>query len=156
MPHSIIGRTEILALIPHAGAMCLHDAVLEHSAERIRCAAANHRDAAHPLRRDGRLHALHLAEYGAQAMAIHGGLLAQARGERAAPGFLAVIRELKLQVNRLDDLAAPLLTEARMLLGGAGGWTYEFSASAGGSPLGSGRVTVMLPPSLEHVNAEQA
>ncbi|MGH6631607.1 MAG: hydroxymyristoyl-ACP dehydratase, partial [Burkholderiales bacterium] len=99
------------------------------------------------------LHALHLAEYGAQAMAIHGGLLARERGERAPPGFLAVIRELKLQVNRLDDLAAPLQTEARMLLGGAGGWTYEFKASAGGRPLGSGRVTVMLLPSL---NREQA
>lgn len=148
MSDSVIGRKEILGLIPHAGAMCLHDAVLEHTPERIRCQTSNHRDAAHPLRSGGHLHALHLAEYGAQAMAIHGGLLARARGEQAPPGFLAVIRDLKLQVQWLDDLAAPLQTEAHMLLGGSGGWTYEFNASAGGRPLGSGRVTVMLLASL--------
>ena len=140
----LIGRAQILELIPHAGSMCLHDAVLEHTPERIRCRAITHRDADHPLRQDGVLHALHLAEYGAQAMAVHGGLLAQARGERAAPGFLAVVRDLRLAVARLDNLGGAIETEARMLLGGADGWTYEFSAASTGQALGSGRVTVIL------------
>ncbi len=144
----LIGRDEILQLIPHAGSMCLHDQVLEYTPERIRCRAANHRDSKHPLRRDGVLHALHLAEYGAQAMAVHGGLLARARGERAPPGFLAVVRDLKLGVTRLDDLPDAIETEARMLMGGAEGWTYEFSAASGGRTLGSGRVTVMLVPAM--------
>ncbi len=140
----MIGREEILTLIPHAGAMCLHDGVLEYSPEHIVCVAGNHRAVNHPLRSGGVLHALHLAEYGAQAMAIHGGLLARERGARAPPGFLAAIRDLRLQVVRLDELEAAIETEARMRLGGAGGWTYEFSAASAGRPLAAGRVTVML------------
>lgn len=139
-----VSRHEILALIPHAGAMSLNDAVETWSETEVHCATERHRDPLNPLRRDGQLSALHLAEYGAQAMAIHGGLLARARGERAAPGFLASVRDLRLNVQRLDDLDAPLQTRARVLLAGAGGWTYQFQAFAADRELGSGRVMVML------------
>lgn len=139
-----VSRHEILALIPHAGAMCLHDSVEVWSESEIRCVSTGHRDVHNPLRRDGQLSALHLAEYGAQAMAIHGGLLARAKNECAAPGFLASVRDLRLHVRRLEDLAAPLQTEAKLLMAGAGGWTYEFKATAAGMELGSGRVMVML------------
>ena len=47
--------------------MCIRD-------RRISLRAIGHVDPAHPLRSNGRLHALHLCEYGAQAMAVHGGL----------------------------------------------------------------------------------
>ena len=75
-----LGRADIEALVPHKHAMCLWDEVLDWDAQRIVLRTAGHRDAAHPLRSDGQLRALHLCEYGAQAMAVHGGLLALAWG----------------------------------------------------------------------------
>lgn len=140
-----ISRAEILELIPHAGSMCLHDAVLEYDAETVLCSSQGHLSPRHPLRCNNELAALHLAEYGAQAMAIHGGLLVRAQGGRAAPGFLVSIRSLQLSVGRLDDLGCALHTRASRIMGGPGGWTYAFTAqSEHGQPLGSGRVTVVL------------
>ena len=82
MSHPVLDRAGILALVPHQGAMCLWDEVLAWDDTTVRLRAGNHRDPAHPLRgADGRLRALHLCEYGAQAMAVHGGLRA-----RASPG----------------------------------------------------------------------
>ena len=89
-----IGREAILALVPHQGAMCLWDAVRAWDARSIHVIAHNHRDPAHPLRSAGRLRALHLCEYGAQAMAVHGGLLARAAGTRAEPGLLVSLTGL--------------------------------------------------------------
>ena len=79
-----LGREAIEALVPHKHAMCLWDAVLAWDAERIVLRSDGHRDPGHPLRSGGRLRALHLCEYGAQAMAVHGGLLARAGKPRAA------------------------------------------------------------------------
>ena len=80
----------VAALVPHAGSMCLLDRVLEHSDTTVRCAAVTHRAASNPLRRDGRLAALHLVEYAAQAMAVHGALIADGR---ARPDMLAALRD---------------------------------------------------------------
>ena len=80
----MLSREAIEALVPHAGAMCLWDEVLDWNGDTIRLRARNHRDTAHPLRSEGRLRAIHLCEYGAQAMAVHGGLIAQRDGRIAA------------------------------------------------------------------------
>jgi predicted hotdog family 3-hydroxylacyl-ACP dehydratase len=77
-------RAEIEQLIPHAGGMCLLERVLAFDDTGLHAQSDAHRDPAHPLRRDGRLSALHLCEYGAQAMAVHGGLLAAREGHGAA------------------------------------------------------------------------
>ncbi|KGO97540.1 phosphotransferase, partial [Lysobacter defluvii IMMIB APB-9 = DSM 18482] len=78
-----VDAAAIEALVPHAGSMSLWDEVLDWSGERIVLRAWRHRDPAHPLRSNGRLHAVHLCEYGAQAMAVHGGLRASAGGGTA-------------------------------------------------------------------------
>lgn len=75
-------------LIPHQGGMCLLDCVIEWSDQRIHARTDSHRSTDNPLRSDGILRAVHLCEYGAQSMAVHGALLARAQGQRAAPGFL--------------------------------------------------------------------
>src|SRR3546814_6518036 len=80
---AMIDRNQILALIPHQGAMCMRDEVVEWEAQRIRLRAHNHRDAAHPLRSNDRLRAIHLCAYGAHAMAFPGGLRARAAGGAA-------------------------------------------------------------------------
>ncbi len=133
----------IAALIPHAGAMCLNERVLAWDAGRIALATTTHRDPANPLRRDGALHALHLCEYGAQAMAIHGGLCAQAAGGRAEPGLLVSLRDVKLHAQRIDTLEGELRIEAERLPESAGSWQYVFRAWHGERLLAEGRAAVI-------------
>lgn len=139
-----LGRERIALLIPHGGSMCLIDEVVDWDARRIHCRSRSHLDPAHPLRRDGRLAALHLIEYGAQSMAIHGGLDAQSRGETAAPGLLVSAREVQLHVERLDDLPGALELHAEQQLANGNGWLYAFRALCGERLLGSGRLAVMI------------
>lgn len=136
-------RDFILGLIPHAGSMCLLDAVERWDEQGVVCRSDSHRRVGNPLMRDGALAAIHLVEYGAQAMAVHGGLLASRDGGRAAPGMLTSLRDVKLAVERIDDIADSLAVSARKLLGGPGGWLYEFEVRAGELLLASGRLSVM-------------
>ena len=139
-----IGKKQIEALIPHKGAMCLWDEVLEWDARRIRLSASNHRDPTHPLRSHGRLHALHLCEYGAQAMAVHGGVRARETGEAARPGLLVALRGVELHCVRIDDLPGALECEAEVLVEGEGSQQYHFRISHAGTLLAEGRAAVML------------
>jgi predicted hotdog family 3-hydroxylacyl-ACP dehydratase len=128
--------------------MCLWEQVEHWDDAGIVCLTQTHRDPAHPLRGAQGLSAIHLAEYGAQCMAIHGGLLARRdRGSRAAPGVLTSLRDFRMQVQRIDDLPDALRGEARRLVAGASGSIYEFELSCAGRRLASGRVSVM---SLSH------
>jgi len=139
-----IGKAEIRTLIPHAGLMCLLDRVLHWDDESIECVSQTHRDPANPLRRDGRLSALHAMEYGAQAAAVHGGLRARSAGASASTSYLAALRDVRLYAMHLDDAASPLQVRARRLFGDAGNTIYECHISAGEIPLAEGRITIML------------
>lgn len=143
----MIGREDIMALVPHQGAMCLWDEVVAWDEQVIVLRAGNHRDPAHPLRgSDGRLRALHLCEYGAQAMAVHGGLRARANGERAKPGFLVALRAVELQVEHIDTLPGLLQCTATLLVDGASGWQYQFRIEHDGVLLAQGRAAVIPQP----------
>jgi len=142
-----IGRAAILALVPHQGAMCLWDEVRAWDARTIHVSAHNHRDPAHPLRGNGRLPAIHLCEYGAQAMAVHGGLLARDAGGIARPGLLVALRGVELHVERIDELPGALECSAEMLSDGDAGWQYAFRIEHAGALLAEGRAAVMLQPS---------
>lgn len=131
---------EIESLVPHAGSMCLLDTVSAWDSSQIVCTATRHVAPDHPLRRDGALAAVHLAEYGAQAAAVHGALLA---GGRPQPGFVASFRGVELHVDQVPD-TAPLQVSATRLAGGAAAMQYSFSVSAGNQALASGRMTVAL------------
>lgn len=139
----VLDRAGIEALVPHAGAMCLWDVVCAWDAESIRLRAMNHRNLAHPLRRDGRLSAVHLCEYGAQAMAVHGGLRAREAGDRAKPGLLVALRGVALHVARIDDLPGAIECEARVLVESDGGAQYAFSISHAGVLVAEGRAAVL-------------
>ncbi len=130
-------------LIPHAGAMCLLDEVVSWDQTRLHARTRSHARDDNPLRSEGRVRALHLCEYGAQAMAVHGGLLARAQGTRAAPGFLVSLREVELAVSRIDDLDAALDVHAQRLLAGDGHWQYAFRVEHAGTLLAQGRAAVM-------------
>jgi predicted hotdog family 3-hydroxylacyl-ACP dehydratase len=142
--HLPINKAEIRTLIPHSGSMCLLDSVTEWDDRSIVCISNTHRDPANPLRRDGRLSAVHAFEYGAQAAAVHGGLRARAAGATAAPGYLAALRDARLCVTRLDDLTSPLQICANRLFGEAANTVYECRVSAGNLLVAEGRITIIL------------
>lgn len=141
----LMGHAEICALIPHAGAMCLLDAVVAWDEQMIRCRSRRHQDPANPLRRGGTLGAVHLFEYGAQAVAVHGGLLAQARVKKNPIRYLVALHDAQLGVQRIDDISGPLEVEARSLLTAGNGVIYELSITNEGQWLASGRATIMSP-----------
>lgn len=137
----------ICRLLPHAGAMCLLDSVENWSDTVIHCRADRHRDPTNPLRGEAGLHALAALEYGAQGMAVHGALLADAGPPRA--GYLAAVRDLKLPIQRLDDLEAPLTIEAERILSDASSSIYDLRVTAGTQAVLSARATVILQPADE-------
>jgi len=139
-----INKAEIRTLIPHSGLMCLLDRVTEWDDRSIVCISKSHRDPANPLRRDGRLSAVHAFEYAAQAAAVHGGLRARSAGVTAPPGYLAALRDARLHVMRLDDVASPLQIFAYCLFGEAANTVYECRVSAGNVLFADGRITIML------------
>jgi predicted hotdog family 3-hydroxylacyl-ACP dehydratase len=137
-------RDWITARIPHQGDMCLLDGVESWDATHIRCRAASHRAPDNPLRAGGRLGAAAGIEYAAQAMALHGALLAPPEGEAPRAGFLASVRGVELLVDRLDDVAEDLVVEAERLSGEGNSVLYAFSVSADGRVLLRGRAAVVL------------
>jgi len=139
-----LSRADIEALIPHKQAMCLWDEVLEWDTQRIVLRASGHRDPAHPLRSGDQLRALHLCEYGAQAMAVHGGLLARAPGAVPRPGMLVALRDVVLHVDRIDALSGALECEAEQLAASEASQLYAFRVVHQGQLLAEGRATVML------------
>lgn len=142
----MLPKTDWAHLIPHAGGMCLLDAVLGWDAASVHAVSVGHTRADHPLRGAAGLHAVHLAEYGAQAMAVHGALLARTRGiEVARPGMLVSLRELELS----EDYVPPdgrLDVHAQCLYADDGGAQYAFRVEHAGRLLAGGRAAVIHPP----------
>src|SRR4030095_13154672 len=139
-----INKAEIRTLVPHSGTMCLLDSVVEWDDRSIICISKTHRDSANPLRRDGRLSAVHAFEYGAQAAAVHGGLRARSVGATAPPGYLAALRDARLHVLRLDDVASPLQIRAHRLFGEAANTVYACQVSAGDVVLVARPIRIIL------------
>jgi len=139
-----VDRAGIESLVPHAGAMCLWDEVVAWDAQRIVLRSQGHRHPAHPLRSHDCLRAVHLCEYGAQAMAVHGGLMARERGSVAPPGMLVALRGVELQCDRIDDLPGALECEAEALIAGEGAQQYRFVLRHAGVVLAEGRAAVIL------------
>lgn len=134
---------DIDALTPHAGAMRLIDRVVSHDETRIVCESASHRAVDHPLRRDGGLPIICALEYGAQAMAIHGALLARVDAKPRV-GYLVAAHELQWSGSTLDRCATPLTIEATRLFGSDNQVAYAFSVSADGDTVMRGRASVVL------------
>ena len=133
----------IAARIPHTGSMCLLERVLHWDAEHIHCLASSHAAPAHPLAVDDELGMANGIEYAAQAMAVHGALLA---GSETAPaaGFLTSVREVHWSEARLNTLGPELQVHAQRLSGDGQNILYGFRLEAAGRTVLSGRASVML------------
>ena len=139
----MLDRDAIAALIPHRGTMCLLERVIEWDKDRIVLTTATHRSPSNPLRLEGRLRAIHLCEYGAQAMAVHGGLCAQAEGRTAKPGFLVSLRDVRLHLDFIDQLDGDLQVTAQRLIETSGSWQYAFTIEHSATTLATGRAAVV-------------
>lgn len=143
-----LDRAWIARHIPHQGSMCLLDHVEAWDVQGIRCRAGSHRAADNPLRAHGRLGAACGIEYAAQAMAVHGALLASADSICARAGYLVSVRGVQLHVARLDDIVADLLVEASCVTRSENNILYQFQISAAGRRLLEGRAAVVLNADL--------
>ncbi len=142
----MIGRDEILKLMPHAGRMCLIERVSRWDLKEIHCEADSHREPEHPLRRMGALSAVHVIEYGAQAAAIHASILATQPAPASRAGMLVSVRECELCVERLDDLPHALQICASREGASREALTYTFEVSHQDAWLGRGRLMIKLAP----------
>lgn len=136
-------RESLAALIPHQGAMCLLDRVIAWDTEHVVASTRSHRDPENPLRAGGRLRALHLCEYGAQAMAVHGALVARESGARARPGLLVSLRDVTLRLAYVEDLPGELEVQAQRLVVTAGAWQYTFAVREGEALIAEGRAAII-------------
>jgi len=140
----MLRKSDWAQLIPHAGAMCLLDEVVDWDARGLHARSASQRRSNNPLRADDMLHAVNLCEYAAQAMAVHGALRARDAGGVAKPGYLVALREVTLHVERIDDLPGTLQVHVECLLAMADSLQYAFRVEHHGAVLATGRAAVML------------
>jgi predicted hotdog family 3-hydroxylacyl-ACP dehydratase len=153
-PPPVLQHGDIAMRIPHQGAMCLLDRVTAWDGSQIFCEAVSHGASDNPLRAYGRLGAACGVEYAAQAMAVHGALIAEAgaASAKAAPeskvGYLVSVRGVTLHVERLDDLGGALAIHAERVTGDAASILYSFTLHAKGVLLVSGRAVVLLDAAL--------
>jgi predicted hotdog family 3-hydroxylacyl-ACP dehydratase len=171
-----LNRAWIESRIPHHGRMCLLDEVIAWSDARVSCRSSTHREADNPLRAHGRLGIACGIEYAAQAMAVHGALVAgadltgcdpaagAAMGNRAplarapaagspAAGFLAAVRDVRFHSLRLDDVQGDLICDAVRMAGDATTALYEFELRSEGALLLRGRATVVFDAGLFFASA---
>jgi predicted hotdog family 3-hydroxylacyl-ACP dehydratase len=145
----MIDKSGIAARIPHSGSMCLLERVVEWDSEKIFCEAINHRDANHPLAQNGKLDATAAIEYAAQAMAVHGALIAESKADaKPRVGYLASVRDVNCNVPYLHTLAGALRIEATRLTGEESRVMYEFRVSNEGRVCVTGRAAVVMDAGL--------
>ncbi|OUM01862.1 hydroxymyristoyl-ACP dehydratase [Variovorax sp. JS1663] len=139
-----LDRAGIARLIPHSGSMCLLERLESWDAQHIHCSTGSHREADNPLRTAGGLLSPNAIEYAAQAMALHGGLIAK-EGSEPSAGFLASARNVRLAVTRLDGIEGALQVHAQRVSGDASQILYEFAVKdEAGRALAEGRAVVVL------------
>ncbi len=159
-----LDRRWIESHIPHQGRMCLLDGVVSWNPSRVQCRSSTHRDPTNPLRAHGRLAAVCGIEYAAQAMAVHGALIASritiskhrtathdTASRETAPlrraevaGYLASVRNIALYANRLDDIEGDLVASAELVTGDERTVLYDFTVSGGNRVLLAGRATIVF------------
>lgn len=139
-----LASIDISTLVPHQGTMCLWQRIVVADANAITVSTTSHRELSNPLRSDEHLRAIHLCEYGAQAMAVHGGLLASMTQAPVRQGFLVALRSVNLYVPCIDNLVGDLIGHAELLMQGDDSQQYSFRIEHAGELIAEGRAAVML------------
>lgn len=142
-PIASIEHDELCSLIPHSFDMCLLDRVESWDENNIVCFSNSHLSQTNPLRREGNLSSIHLLEYAAQAMAVHGGLHDREQGIQMSEGYLAALRDVKIEICNIDSIQNKLKIEASKILSQGGNMIYNFKVLSSEKELASGRATVV-------------
>lgn len=140
-----IDQNWIQAHIPHQGNMCLLHSVERWDSTEIVCSAISHLVAGHPLRNALGLPITAGIEYAAQAMAVHGALLAPV-AQTPDIGYLTSVRNVQWTTARLDNAGAQLRVQASRISGNESSLLYDFSIHCEDRLLLSGRASVMTKP----------
>lgn len=142
--------------IPHQGNMCLLKNVQAWDESKIVCLANSHRELDNPLRAHNKLGIACGIEYAAQAMAVHGALLAYANQlnadnsakptniETPKVGYLVSVRGVTMLTTRLDDIEADLTVTAICMTASESNMLYQFTLCANDKILLEGRAAVVL------------
>ena len=137
--------------------MCLLDEVVTWNPVRVQCRSSTHRDATNPLRAHNRLAAVCGIEYAAQAMAVHGALIASRltspTQSATVAGYLASVRNVNLYVDRLDDIEGDLVATAELVTGDEHTVLYDFTVSTGERVLLAGRATIVFNAALREITS---
>ncbi len=139
----LMDRAQIAALIPHGDSMCLLDEVIAWDESQIHCRSHHFASAANPLFEDKQLNTVLLLEYGAQAAAVHAGLLQSRLGE-TRPAYIGAVKDVELLVAIADNSSA-LDLHAQCLLSSSQGAIYELVAQQAGNTLLRGRLILSQP-----------
>ena len=139
----MIENDELCSLIPHSFDMCLLDRVESWNDDEIICYSSSHLSTENPLRREQTLSSIHLLEYAAQAMAVHGGLQNREQGLQMTSGYLAALRDVNINICDLSDIKDELHIKANKILSQQGNMIYSFSVAVKETELVSGRATVV-------------
>jgi predicted hotdog family 3-hydroxylacyl-ACP dehydratase len=139
----MIEHDELCSLIPHSFDMCLLERVDFWDKDKIVCYSNSHLSDTNPLRRKESLSSVHLLEYAAQAMAVHGGLHDREQGVQMTEGYLAALRDVSINLCEINKLQSELRIEANQILSQGGNMIYAFSVSSKETELTSGRATVV-------------
>lgn len=139
----MIKRDEICSLIPHAGTMCLLDTVKRWDEKSIICMSSSHLNIDNPLRNSDGLSMLSLLEYGAQAIAVHAGLLAKKEGVMMKEGYLAALRDIQIAQGWLSDVEEEIEISAERIYVDVGNMIYTIKVQVRNKALISGRASVV-------------
>lgn len=146
-----IDRAWIQRHIPHQGTMCLLEAVRHWDDTEIQCYARSHTAMENPLRNSHGLPISAGIEYAAQAMAVHGALLAPPN-QLAQVGYLTSVRNVQWWARLLDDAGAEITVHASRISGNEVSLLYDFRVLCSDRVLLSGRAGVMTKPPESHAN----
>jgi predicted hotdog family 3-hydroxylacyl-ACP dehydratase len=140
----VIDKSALEQLIPHGQQMCLLDKVLNWDGQHIVCETKSHLSPDNPMLEEGRMEAVALVEYGAQAAAVHAALVQNGVGEHKL-AYLGAIKQLELRVNCLDKLVGPLFVEANCELNNENGAIYSIAVKSLDQLLIEGRIILIQP-----------
>ena len=121
-----LAQIKVETLIPHSGGMCLLEKIMECSPEKIICQTQTHLDESNPLKIEGSLSKMHLIEYGAQAVAVHGGLIERLSLSKLEPrlGYIALLKSIKW--GTIDPASPFLEVKAHFITANDMSKLYEF------------------------------
>ena len=139
-----MGREELQSLIPHSGSMCLLDSVVDWNDDSIACETSSHLRENNPFTKQGRLDSVLLVEYGAQAAAVHAGLIQNGMGE-GGTAYIGAVKNLQIFEQVVDQSISMLNVSAQCILNNKDGAIYQIECGGDNRPVISARVVLILP-----------